>query len=679
MPLEYSLTEQQATQADISLHPIPLSLPHRQMLSILQNESGFVGTARLVRRIIREKLCASALNLVRLPATVTRESVRVLLCPATPESESPYSPERLHPTIYVIHKNREVRYWQCDTAVAPVDRGQVNWQGLHIALTDVSGLPPASDPEWRALRRAEAPQDLQRIRRCVWEQHVRRLHMKPRPGRDPQLVASSARYLEHITDMVVSPLLEEIQRIERRLIKAFLFPLHETLVRPRTVPRPKGAERCRNRRQATESYPFLEDLWYRDSKVESPLANSLIARLEPEEKRLLRRLIDEGRPILEVLCRFLALDPWMIDHLRQCWPVFLEFDRLWHADRKWDLGAALALWTRETAPKTLDELHRLNELSHRMDGRPTPLYRTIRTPISPEDRRRLRQLVSDIYARKMDTYLDFLDSLTDWIAKQCGQDVNDDLPQLLGVKTLDDWWVMARRWHGINARLQRSAVKVDTDSNPAIQLQWPPLLRSPEFLGSFTFESLQSYARLLAESEQMQNCASSYVLECAIGESHLIHMSRDGAPVGTLQVRMALYSENRKILLVHAESADHTPLSSDAEQALDQFLGACNTGGIAFDPEALLPRSLRMEHLAPMLQTQCIDYPTWARAGLRFYYFDLHARVTGPVLIEHYRAALELRPDAKDSLYQLALRAVKQSRILNTSTRDHLERIVGAR
>lgn len=679
MSLEYSITTDEATQSAFSLQAMPLNLSYRQMLSILENESGFPGTAKIVRQIIRQELCTSVLNLVRLPATATRGSVRVLLCPGTLESDCPDNMPMPRPTVYVIHENRDVRYWQTDAIIGTVGSGQVDWCLLNLALADLSRLSVISDSESRALRRAEAPQDLQFIRRCRWDHHVGRLRMKPRHGRDLRLVVNSARYFDGITDMVVTPLLDEIRLIEQRLIKAFLFPMHETLVRPRTAHRPTKNERRRNRQQAVESYPFLEDLWYTDTKVESPLANSLILQLDALEKRQLRLVIDEGRPIREVLCLFLRLDPWMIDHLRTFWPAYLEFDRGWYPDRQWDLGAFLALWTRETAPKTLDELNRLNDLSHRMNRRTTPFYRTIQTPISPDDRRRLRRLVvNDSDARSMQSYLDFLESLTDWIAKHCGQNVDDNLPQLLGVETLDDWWVMARRWHAINAKLQRSAGKVDPDQTTPIHIEWPPLLKSAENFGPFTFESINSYARLVVESEQMQNCASTYVLECATGESHMIHLSQDGEPIGTVAVRKAMYSDNRKILLVHAEAADHTPLSADAEQALEQFLDACNGGRIAFAPDALLPRSLRLELLAPMLQTQCIDYPTWVRAGLSLHYFDLHAQIAGPEIIEHYRATLELQIAAKDSLYQLALRAVKQSRTRKAYTQDNLEQMVGA-
>ncbi len=158
----------------------------------------------------------------------------------------------------------------------------------------------------------------------------------------------------------------------------------------------------------------------------------------------------------------------------------------------------------------------------------------------------------------------------------------------------------------------------------------------------------------------------------------MIHMSQGEVPVGTLEVRVAMYGDNRKILLVHAESADHTPLSTDAEQALERFLDACNDDRIAFNPDALLSRSLRLELLAPLLQSQCVDYPTWGRAGLRLHYFDLHARVTGPALIEHYRPALELHPGATDSLYQTALSAAGRSRTSNAGARDYPDRVVDA-
>ncbi len=113
---------------------------------------------------------------------------------------------------------------------------------------------------------------------------------------------------------------------------------------------------------------------------------------------------------------------------------------------------------------------------------------------------------------------------------------------------------------------------------------------------------------------------------------------------------------------MHAEAADHSTLTPAAEQALHQFLDACNDGGIALNPEAVMSKSLRMELLAPMLKSQSLDYPTWEQADTGHDYFFLHAYVSGPDFIDHYRAALEFEKDAKDSLYLFALRAVRQCR-----------------
>ena len=464
------------------------------------------------------------------------------------------------------------------------------------------------------------------------------------------------------------------------MIKVFLFPTNGSFARPRTDRRPTVIERRRNRGQAVESYPFLEDLWYMDIKLESPLANSLISRLDRQEKKHLSRLIDEGRPIADALCRFLWLDPWMVDHLRFNWAVYLKFDRSWHPDRQWDIGAALALWTPETAPRSHDELERLNDLTYRFDGRPTPLYRSIHTPILPADRRRLRQLVlNDSDAHRMRTYLYFLDSLNQWIARQSGQNYHDDLPRLLGVSSVSGWWTLARRWHAINATLRRRYSRTSpSDEQAPIELHWPGLLSRDEKIGAFTFKSLMSHSQLKEHSESMRNCTASYVVRCALGESHIISIARDDEPVATLEVRKKMYGENTKILLIHAEAPERASPSAEVAHAVEHFLDACNDGSIPINPAALLPRSMRADLLAPIVQAQCIDYPTWVSAHLGLHYFDLHAHVTGLDLIGHYRAALELHVDTKDSLYQLALHAVQQCRALPSEVRDHLDTVVNA-
>jgi hypothetical protein len=259
-------------------------------------------------------------------------------------------------------------------------------------------------------------------------------------------------------------------------------------------------------------------------------------------------------------------------------------------------------------------------------------------------------------------YLRFIDSLNEWLFTQTGRDLTFDLPHLLGTKNFEDWQVCARRWHEINGKLKRRAPEGEAAADQPIHLGWPALLTRVESVGDVTFNSLDSYEDLAAEAETMRNCASTYVASCTVGEAHMIHMARGGVPVGTVEVRHEMADDNVKITLVHAEAAGQQPLTVEAEQALHQFLNACNDGTVEMNPDAVLPRSVRMELLAPMLKLQPIDFPTWDRAffNLGSHYFDIHARVTGTDLIEKYRAALELKIDAKDSLYQLALRAVKQ-------------------
>jgi hypothetical protein len=150
---------------------------------------------------------------------------------------------------------------------------------------------------------------------------------------------------------------------------------------------------------------------------------------------------------------------------------------------------------------------------------------------------------------------------------------------------------------------------------------------------------------------------------CDRGIPHASH-GAGKVPVGTLEVRNDMIGVNLRILLVHAKAAGQQPLTAEAEQALHQFLVACNDGTVELNRDAVLPLSARMELLTDTLKVQSIDYPTWERAffNLGPQYFDLHAHVTGRDLIEHYRAALVLHVGAKDTLYQLALCAVEQCR-----------------
>lgn len=171
----------------------------------------------------------------------------------------------------------------------------------------------------------------------------------------------------------------------------------------------------------------------------------------------------------------------------------------------------------------------------------------------------------------------------------------------------------------------------------------------------------------------MQNCAASYIVSCALGESHMIHIAEGEQPVGTLEVRKEITGKTpRSFSSTHRD----TIMSRYPIRPSKQSWTPATRVAFLSTPEALLPRSTRADFLAPMMQTQCSDYPTWVCSDLGFHYFDLHVHVTGADLIHRYRAALEVHIGANGNLYQLALRAVQQCRTLTSEVRNYLDAVV---
>lgn len=643
----------------VKLRPAPLRdrVPHEFMRLDAIHGKSHSG----VRNLIRDDLLASTPALVRLPPASSRYSTPVLVFPGERVIEAAGGLTWAIPSAYVI-QNRELRRLNDVSLCAGRAPFQLNVTVLQHAFTSGTAFAPVTKAHFKALQSGDLVRRLLATRQAVWDHHVRHMQINPDKCRYVHMIVRHSRYLVDVTTHVES-LLAQMQTAEWAQVKAFLAPLNQLTV-SRDRRRPTVHERQRNRCQALEAYPFLESICAAGSvKDELYPATSLLSVLSPRDVKTVRRIIDEGWPLSAVLARELRLEPWMIEHVARHWPAYLEFDRLFHPDGNWDVRAMLSLWTPETAPKTLEELKRLDSLAYWHLHCATPRYRGVDVPMSPGDRRTLRQLVrSAPDCEEMLGYLRFLRSLNRWILNEVGRDCSADLPHLLGIKHVDDWQVCARRWHAINAELKRRAGENEALRDPSAQREWPALLTRVENVGDFTFHSLHTYQDLKAESLRMQNCASTYSTLCALGESHMIHIALAGTPVGTLEVRKELYGENTKMLLVHAEAACHAPLTGAAEQALYRFLDACNDGGIALNPEALQPQSLRMELLASMLQSQCLDYPTWEQADTGHDYFFLHAYVGGNDFIEHYRTALELEKDAKESLYVIASRAVRQCR-----------------
>jgi hypothetical protein len=346
----------------LALRPAAVSIRSRRNL----NQMGWLyGRTRTVRKLVKDDLCASTLNLVRLPAIAARGSMRILVCPGERLVDTTGHLAWASPSAYVIHENRELKLLRDESLCATRTPFQLNLTVLQDALTSAQGFQPVAKAHLNALEFGGLVRGLLATRQAVWEHHVRRLQVSPDTCRHIEIIARARRYLIEVTHRVIEPLLAEIRDSEWSLIKAFLAPLNERPAR-RTRRRPTSLERQRNRCQALETYPFLESIWPSDDKTPTP--TSLMSALSPRELRTIRRVIDEGQPLSSLLERKLGLEPWMIEHLRRHWPAYLPFERVHYDDHRWNLGAMLSLWTPETAPQNREELLALYLLIYARDG-----------------------------------------------------------------------------------------------------------------------------------------------------------------------------------------------------------------------------------------------------------------------------------------------------------------------
>jgi len=579
-----------------------------------------------------------------------------------------------NPTVYILDEDRGVCQLRTDALRSTTCPQEIDLAFLREAIANRMVFTPISDADRRTLRASELPHINTRTRLALWRHEVLRQRARPDRGLDSRMVAESARYFDDMTWQVVEPLIEEGRQVERRLIRNFLRPLLEKRLQRRVARRATAAECQRYREQAVDTYPFLKDLWHRDPKIESPDANSLTGLLEPADKQLLRRAIDDGQPLAELLLQLLNLEPWMLTHLRLHWTTFRAYDRSEEPDRQWDMASKVALFTPETAPTQIEELQHLRKLTERMDRSPTPIVPCLATTMTPSDQRQLKAVLgSTSKTSLLLEYLEFLYSVNAWVSKCLGQNHYVELPALLGVRTFGDWWTLARRWRSRNKKVYRQGWGAQAANGETIDLSWPPLLTQVEQMGSFSFTSRSSYSELRLESKLMYNCARHYVSRCAFADSHLLHIARNDEPVGTVEVRKEMYGDNPKILLVDAQSHDYKPLDTEAQGALTEFLEACNDGLIRLNPAALQPRSVHADALSKLLDAIPMDYSHWERSGLEMHYFDLYAESNGVVMLENYRDALEVERGSSHSLYKLALCAVRRNKLLQSDTREYLK------
>ncbi len=675
MSLEYSLMMQEACSPTLALRPMPWSVANRRMLegsNMLITSVSY--RVHETRRIIRRDVCSSVANLVHVQADPAGPAESVLISPRHSTIDANGNRVLVNPTIYIIDGARGVCHIRTEAFCAKHCPSQIDMLFLRHAIANRASFAPITDASRRAFRAGEFPHINTRTRLGLWHREMRRQRASADRGLDLRIVAESARYYDEVSWMVVEPLIEEVRQAERQLIASFLRPLLESRLKRRLPRRFTAAERDQHRSQAIAAYPFLKDLWHRDPKTESPDANSLTGRLHTKDKQLLRRAIDEGLPLTELLAQLLNLEPWMLNHVRDHWSTFRAYDRVIAPDGQWELGRTLSLFTPQTAPTKVEELHRLRKLTERIGRTPTPLAQCLGANIPPHDQRQLKAVIgSATKTSLLLEYLEFVYSLNAWVSKRLGQNHYVQLPELLGVCKFNDWWILARRWQSRNRQLQRQRVSARAANDEQIEIAWPSLLTRVERIGSFSFTSRRSHAELLLESELMRNCAASYVVRCALAESHLLHIAYEDDPVGTVEVRKEWYGDNPKLLLVHAETHEHRPLDSEAENALMHFLDACNDGQIGLNPEALQPRSVHADLLGPLLQSIPMEYSHWVRNDLEMHYFDLHTETSGALVLEHYRDALQFEHESPDCLYELALRALQRNQSMNSMVREYLD------
>ena len=359
-----------------------------------------------------------------------------------------------------------------------------------------------------------------------------------------------------------------------------------------------------------------------------------------------------------MLARELKLAPWMIKHLQRHWSEFHDHDgRYGHTG--WDIGALLATWTPETAPRTAQELDRLSALTGFDHTEVLPFFHSTQAPLRSRDRHVLCQLLRDEKQyRRFWLYIVFLDTLSAWIEQHTGDPICARLHELLGLPTVTDWWTLCNRWHRINDELSQSLGRTRKSTPPSDPVTGFGLFDEPIGVGEYTFTSLNEWMDLKAEAERMENCVLGYLGQCASRQLCLIHIARLGVPAATLAVARTSDPSTFRIAVQEAEGPFDDPLTTECSAAIEQFVDGVNAGFIATRADALPIHSSREALMESLFEMQpCIDYPSWSEHFDCYDYFNEHVRWTGTLVFEIYGEALEQRKSMMDSLCQRAIEA----------------------
>lgn len=296
-------------------------------------------------------------------------------------------------------------------------------------------------------------------------------------------------------------------------------------------------------------------------KIGKSIDSSLV---QCEEIELIRKAIDDGKPLIQVLSRVLNVRQSVLkhlvrekEHLTDCW---------WLRDPK-TLLYLLDCTPPEKWPRGGEEWDLLEGFSQMLLPQHVKWMLDVMRMGLKRAKARLYPLAGDIPISYAILNIEDVNSSINHFRSQYGCDEKSSC--LLGLsifKALE----LSQKWHQ-QVRIEFAAEAASGTQEKG--LTWPSIIEEPLEIQSITFVPLNNERDLVNEGVMQEHCVSTYVLECVQGKSHIFSLRREENEIlSTLELSIDFWVDEVEIEVVQHRGKEDRPVTKKGRFIEKKFI-----------------------------------------------------------------------------------------------------------
>ena len=283
-----------------------------------------------------------------------------------------------------------------------------------------------------------------------------------------------------------------------------------------------------------------------------------------EEVELIRKAIDEGKPLIPFLSRVLNVRQSVLkhlvrekEHLTNCW---------WLRDPK-TLLYLLDCIPPEKWPRSEEEWQLLENFSHMLLPQHLNWMLEVMRVGLNRAKARLYPLAGNLpISYSIHNIGNVVRSISHF-CPQCSLDENSSNPFGLSIfKAL----ALSQKWHHqVQIEFAAEAASGKQDKG----LTWPSIIDEPVDIRGITFVPLNNERALVNEGVMQEHCVSTYVLECLQGKSHIFSLrGEENEILSTLELSIDFWVDEVEIEVVQHRGKEDRPVSKKGRFMEQKFI-----------------------------------------------------------------------------------------------------------